>query len=70
MARFKNEHVSGSTHVGGLEGKAREASLRWFGHILRRDTKYIGRKVVGGLEEDQRGDRCSERGCDVSWHER
>ena len=34
---IRNEHVRGIAHVGRFRKKLREAKLRWFGHVLRRD---------------------------------
>ncbi|KAF7691849.1 hypothetical protein C0J45_17882 [Silurus meridionalis] len=57
--RIRNEFIRGTAHVGRFGDKAREARLRWFGHIQKRDMGYIGRRMrewshqEGGEEEDQ-----------------
>ena len=30
----------------GFGDKVREARLRWFGHVQRRDSEYIGRRML------------------------
>ncbi|KAK3523729.1 hypothetical protein QTP70_009259 [Hemibagrus guttatus] len=39
LDRIRNEYIRGTAHVGCLGDKVREARLRWFGHVQRRD-KY------------------------------
>ncbi|KAK3566732.1 hypothetical protein QTP86_004460 [Hemibagrus guttatus] len=38
LDRIRNEYIRGTAHVGRLEDKVREARLRWFGHVQRRET--------------------------------
>ncbi|KAK3536323.1 hypothetical protein QTP86_006001 [Hemibagrus guttatus] len=38
LDRIRNEYIRGTAHVGRLGDKVREARLRWFGHVQRRDT--------------------------------
>ncbi|KAK3546857.1 hypothetical protein QTP86_003757 [Hemibagrus guttatus] len=38
LDRIRNEHIRGTAHVGRLGDKVREARLRWFGHVQRRDS--------------------------------
>ncbi|KAK3534050.1 hypothetical protein QTP86_001200 [Hemibagrus guttatus] len=33
-----NEYIRGTAHVGRLGDKVREARLRWFGHVQRRES--------------------------------
>ena len=46
MDRIRNEHIRGTTHVGDLGSKVREARLRWFGHVHRREREYIGKRML------------------------
>ncbi|XP_051788414.1 uncharacterized protein LOC127529327 [Erpetoichthys calabaricus] len=46
MDSIRNEYIRGSAQVGRLGDKVREASLRWFGHVQRRDAGYIGRRIL------------------------
>ncbi|KAK3550594.1 hypothetical protein QTP70_000683 [Hemibagrus guttatus] len=42
LDRIRNEYIRGTAHVGRLGDKVREARLRWFGHVQRRETIAIG----------------------------
>ena len=46
MDRIRNEVFRGTTQTGRLGDKAREARLRWFGHVQRRDSGDIGRRML------------------------
>ena len=46
MDKIRNEFVRGSTHVTRIGNKVREARLRWFGHVQRKDEKHIGRRML------------------------
>ncbi|KAK3574713.1 hypothetical protein QTP86_015385 [Hemibagrus guttatus] len=46
LDRIKNEYFRGTVHVGRLRDKVREARLRWFGHVQRRESEYIGRRML------------------------
>lgn len=46
MDRIRNEVIRGTTQTGRFGEKAREARLRWFGHVQRRDSPYIGRRML------------------------
>ncbi|KAK3552176.1 hypothetical protein QTP86_005104 [Hemibagrus guttatus] len=46
LDRIRNEYIRGTAHVGRLGDKVREARLRWFGHVQRREIRIsyrIGR---------------------------
>ncbi|KAK3552031.1 hypothetical protein QTP70_031579 [Hemibagrus guttatus] len=45
LNRIRNEYIRGTAHVGRLGDKVREARLRWFGHVQRRESEYIGRRM-------------------------
>ncbi|WP_139267332.1 reverse transcriptase domain-containing protein, partial [Escherichia coli] len=46
MDRIRNEDIRGTAHVRCFGEKAREARLRWFGHVQRRDSEYIGKRML------------------------
>ncbi|KAK3539337.1 hypothetical protein QTP70_001209 [Hemibagrus guttatus] len=52
LDRIRNEYIRGTAHVGRLGDKVREARLRWFGHVQRRERvaeKYV--RVVQDMYE-------------------
>ncbi|KAI5087616.1 hypothetical protein C0J45_22105, partial [Silurus meridionalis] len=46
MDRIRNEFIRGTVHVGRFGDKVREVRLRWFGHVQRRNTGYISRRML------------------------
>ncbi|KAK3544091.1 hypothetical protein QTP86_001479 [Hemibagrus guttatus] len=46
LDRIRNEYIRGTAHVGRLGDKVREARLRWLGHVQRRESGYIGRRML------------------------
>ena len=46
MDKIKNEYIRGSAHVEQLGQKVREARLRWYGHVRRREVGYVGRRML------------------------
>ncbi|KAK3522612.1 hypothetical protein QTP86_027198 [Hemibagrus guttatus] len=58
LDRIRNEYIRGTAHVGRLGDKVREARLRWFGHVQRRESSgsqdirnvipFSGRGIVLG----------------------
>ncbi|KAK3540870.1 hypothetical protein QTP86_002452 [Hemibagrus guttatus] len=51
LDRIRNEYIRGTAHVGRLGDKAREARLRWFGHVQRRDREVHSTKTEKSLDE-------------------
>ena len=45
MDKIRNEYIRGTAQVGRFGEKTREARLRWYGHVLRKDG-YIGRRML------------------------
>ncbi|KAK3518554.1 hypothetical protein QTP70_001596 [Hemibagrus guttatus] len=41
LDRIRNEYIRGTAHVGRLGDKVREARLRWFGHVQRRENQIL-----------------------------
>ncbi|KAK3511968.1 hypothetical protein QTP70_027665, partial [Hemibagrus guttatus] len=46
LDRIRNEYIRGTAHVGRLGDKVRETRLRWFGHVQRRESEYVGRRML------------------------
>ncbi|MCJ8736400.1 hypothetical protein PDJAM_G00257490 [Pangasius djambal] len=61
LDRIRNECIRGTAHVGRLGDKVKEARLRWFGHVQRRESEYIGRRMLD-TELPGRRRRGSQRG--------
>ncbi|KAK3521454.1 hypothetical protein QTP70_005649 [Hemibagrus guttatus] len=45
LDRIRNEYIRGTAHVGRLGDKVREARLRWFGHVQRREMNFQGKDI-------------------------
>lgn len=43
---IRNEEIRSKMSIRKLGDKQREARLRWFGHVIRRDERYIGRRML------------------------
>ena len=58
--KIRNEYIRGTVKVERLGMKMRKGRMRWYGHVMRRDQKYVRRRVmemelpgkVGGRRED------------------
>lgn len=69
MYRMGNEHIRGTAQV-------RETRLRWFGHLQRKESGYIGGRTFemelpakkGQEKKGQVG--CAKRGHEGCWCER
>ena len=44
--KIRNEHIRSTVKVERLGMKMRESRLRWYGHVMRRDKEYLGRKMI------------------------
>ena len=44
--RIRNEHIRSTVKVERLGMNMREGRLRWYGHVMRRDQEYVGRKMM------------------------
>ena len=47
LDRIRNERNRGTTKVGEISKKVQESRLKWYGHVLRREEEYVGKRVVG-----------------------
>ena len=44
--KIRNEYIRGTVKIERLGMKMREGKLRWYGHVMRRDQDYVGRKIM------------------------
>ena len=44
--KIRNEYIRGTVKVKRLKMKMREGSLRWYGHVMKRDKENVGRKMI------------------------
>ena len=44
--KIRNEYIRGTVTVERLAIKMREGRMRWYGHVMRRDQEYVGRKMM------------------------
>ena len=46
LDRIRNERIRGTTKVGEISKKVQESRLKWYGHVLRRQDEYVGKRVM------------------------
>ena len=44
--KVRNEYIRSTVKVKRLGMKMRESRLRWYGHVMRRDQEYVGRRMM------------------------
>ena len=42
--KIRNQYIRGTVKVKQLGTKLMEGKLRWYGHVMRRDQEYVGRR--------------------------
>ena len=69
MDKIRNEYIRGTAQVGKFGEKPREARLRWYGHLRRKDYGYWEKDAEDGVarkEETGKAKKavygCGERG--------
>ena len=43
---IRNEYIRDTFKVNGLGMKTRERRLSWYGHVIKRDQEYVGKKIM------------------------
>ena len=46
LDRIRNEIIRGIAKVREICKKVQESSLKWYGHVLRREEGYVGKRVM------------------------
>ena len=46
LDKIRNERIRGTTKVGEIIKKVQERRLKWYGHVMRREEHYAGRRVM------------------------
>ena len=46
LDRIRNERIRGITNVGEMSKKVQESRVKWYGHVLRREDEYVGKRVM------------------------
>ena len=47
LDKISNENIRGTTKVGEISMKVRERRMRWYGHAMRINEEYVGKRVMG-----------------------
>ena len=56
LDKIRNERIRGTTKVGEITKKVEERRLKWYGHVMRREEHYVGRRamVIKLVENEER----------------
>ena len=46
LDKIRNERIRGTTKVGEITKKVQERRLEWYGHVMRREEHYVGRRAM------------------------
>ena len=46
LDKIRNERIRGTTKVGEITKKVQERRLKWYGHVMRREEHYVGRRAM------------------------
>ena len=46
LDKIGNESIRGTTKVGEITKKVQERRLKWYGHVMRREEHYVGRRAL------------------------
>ncbi len=55
MDRIRNERIRGTVKVTEISKKVQERRLQWYGHVMRREENYVGRRTMSMEVEGTRG---------------
>ena len=63
--KIRNEYIRSTVKIERLGIKMREGKLWWYGHVMRRDQEYVGRKMLEMELPGKRKGRPKRRFVDI-----
>ena len=46
LDKIRNERIRRTRKVGEITKKVKERRLKWYGHVMRREEHYVGRRAM------------------------
>ena len=46
LDKIRNERIRTTTKVGEITKKVQERRVKWYGHVMRREEHYVGRRAM------------------------
>ena len=46
LDKIRNERIRGTTKVGEIKKKVQERRLKWYGHMMKSEEHYVGRRAM------------------------
>ena len=46
LDKIRNERIRGTTKMEEISKKVQESRLKWYGHVLRGEDEYVGKRVM------------------------
>ena len=59
-AGIRSEIIKGIAKVGEISTRVQESRLKWYGHVLRREEEYVGKKRDGDGGDREEKERKTE----------
>ena len=53
LNKIRNERIRGTPKVGEITKKVQERRLKWYGHVMRREEHYVGRRANESTREKE-----------------
>ena len=67
---IRNDIIRGTMKVAEISKKVQESRLKWYWHVLRREEKYVGKRVkVMEVPGKRRRGRTKRRWLDDIWND-
>ena len=46
LDKIRYDRIRGTSKVGGITKKVQERRLKWYGHVMRKEEHYVGRRAM------------------------